>query len=550
MNGAPAVRRTRKGLAAPPDARPSIPVSGPALALASTGFAAKPPPGRAAGVVRALEHAFDRPFGPELNPLKQLGAVATLLLWLLLASGVVLYAVLDTSAVGAYASIAALADVPWGLGVLLRGLHRYGADAFMVVLALHILREWALGRYTHFRRAIWWTGVPLVLLAFVSAIGGFWLNWDRLGQYSALATAEWIDALPLLSTPLARNFLDGVALGDRLFTLFIFVHLGVPLMLMFGLWFHVQRLSLPRVFPPRPLTLGWLALLSLLSLALPVTSQGPADLARVPQALAYDWVLLFIHPLVDATSASFVWALVALVFFLLMLPPLLPAPARTPVAQVHPAHCSGCERCFDDCPYAAITMVAHDNGKPGARMAQVDADLCASCGICAGSCPSSTPFRSMEQLVTGIDMPQQPVDALRAQLAGRLAALPGPHKFVVFGCAEGVRALPQASDVVQMELICAGMLAPSFVEYALRAGAEGVLVASCREGSCAYRFGQRWTAERLAGVREPHLRRSVDAQRWALAAVDRGDETKLAAALDDLRRRTRAGASAFEEIAT
>lgn len=502
-------------------------------------------------MVRALEHAFDRPFGAAGNPLKHLGALATMLLWLLLASGVVLYVVLDTSAAGAYASIDALARVPWMLGTLLRGLHRYGADAFMVVLVLHIAREWALGRYAHFRRVIWWTGVPLVLLAFVSAIGGFWLNWDRLGQYSALSTAEWLGALPFLAVPLARNFLDGAALGDRLFTLFIFVHLGVPLMLMFGLWFHVQRLSLARVFPPRPLALGTLALLALLALLAPVASQGPADLARVPQALALDWLILFIHPLVDATSAELVWVLVALVFFLLLLPPFLPAPARAPVAKVDPQHCSGCERCFDDCPYAAITMVAHASGKPGARMAQVEADLCASCGICAGSCPSSTPFRSAERLVTGIDMPQLPVDALRADLVQRLAALPGPHKLVVFGCVEGVRTRLAAPGVLRMDLICAGMLAPSFVEYALRAGADGVLVAGCREGGCAYRLGQRWMAERLEGAREPYLRRSVPGERWSVAWTDAGDEAQLAAALADLRRRTSAAApTVLEEIAT
>ena len=80
----------------------------------------------------------------------------------------------------------------------LRGVHRYAADAFVVVMGMHILREWLLGRYRHWRRAIWWTGVPLVGLAFVSAVGGFWLNWDRLGQYSVVATADWLDALPIL----------------------------------------------------------------------------------------------------------------------------------------------------------------------------------------------------------------------------------------------------------------------------------------------------------------------------------------------------------------
>lgn len=497
--------------------------------------------------VRALEHGLDHAFG-SANPLKHLGALATLLLWLLLASGVVLFVVLDTSAAGAYASIAGLADVPWGLGALLRGVHRYSADALVLVLALHVAREWALGRYTHARRAIWLTGVPLVALIFVSAIGGFWLNWDRLGQYSAVATAEWLDALPLLAAPLARNFLSAQALGERLFTLFLFVHIGVPLMLMFGLWFHVQRLAHAQVFPPRALALGVLGMLALLSLIAPVASQGPADLGLAAQQLRLDWLILFIHPLMDATSARFVWALVAVAFVLLLLPPFLSTARKAPVAEVHPEHCSGCERCFDDCPYSAITMVAHASGKPGAWMAEVDPDLCVSCGICAGSCPSSTPFRSIHDLVTGIDMPQRSVDTLRAELLQRLAGLSGPTKFVVFGCIEGARARLQAPDVVHMDLMCAGMLAPSFVDYALREGATGVLVAGCREGACTYRLGQRWTAGRLARVREPRLRQQVSGQRLGVVWADVGDEKALAAALDALRRREAGAVAGFEEI--
>ena len=74
----------------------------------------------------------------------------------------------------------------------------------------------------------------------------------------------------------------------------------------------------------------------------------------------------------------------------------------------------------------------------------VDADLCASCGICAGACPSSTPFRSVAELVTGIDMPSAPINALRQRLRQGLAALPGKQPIVVFGCDHGAAVAPLA----------------------------------------------------------------------------------------------------------
>lgn len=186
-------------------------------------------------------------------------------------------------------------------------------------------------------------------------------------------------------------------------------------------------------------------------------------------------------------------------------------------------------------------MVPHPNGRLGKELAQVNADLCAACGICAGACPSSTPFRSVSDLVTGIDMPQLTVSALRRRLQQGLAASPAERPIVVFGCDQGARVESLAeADVVPFSLICTGMLPPSFVDYALRDGAAGVLVTGCAEGACEFRLGQRWTAQRLQGRREPHLRASVPPERWAAAWAGAEDSQTLKTALQALRQRVQA----------
>ncbi|MCV2367053.1 cytochrome b N-terminal domain-containing protein [Roseateles oligotrophus] len=505
-----------------------------------------------------LERGFDQVFGANANPLRQLGGLGFLFFAWLLLSGIYLFAMLDSSATAAYASIARLERLPWSAGGWLRGVHRYAADAFVLVMLLHLLREWLLGRYQGFRRYSWLTGVPLLLFVFISGVVGFWLNWDRLGQYSAVATAEWLDALPIFATPLARNFLNVAAVGDRLFSLFIFIHLGLPLLLLFGLWFHIQRLTLAAVLPPRGLALrASLGLLMLAGMA-PVRSQGQADLTQLGGALNFDWFLLFLHPLTDAIGAAPVWALLLGVMLSLFALPFLagrggPLPARH-TAEVDPANCNGCRRCVVDCPYAAVTMVPHPDwqtpGRPIRQLAQVDADLCASCGICVGACPSATPFRSGVDLLTGIDMPQQPLDGLRRRLEAGLAALAGPHKFVVIGCERGPRGEHEAAaDVLTLNLICTGMLPPSFIEYALRGGAAGVVISGCLEGDCAFRFGQRWTEQRLSGQREPRLRASVPREQVLLAWPSPAQPRAVSAALQRLRSAAagRPAAGTFEE---
>lgn len=95
--------------------------------------------------------------------------------------------------------------------------------------------------------------------------------------------------------------------------------------------------------------------------------------------------------------------------------------------------------------------------------------------------------------------------------------------------------MPGAAGVLAFGLPCAGMLPPSFVEFALRHGAAGVMVAACPEEDCEYRFGVRWTRERLAGEREPYLRASVGRERVRLVHAAREDRAVLEAALAAFR---------------
>lgn len=482
-----------------------------------------------------IENAFDVPFGPTDNPLRHLGAMGFYFLWIISVTGIYLYTVLDTSIDGVYHSIQHFTHDQWFLGGILRSLHRYASDGFVIVMFLHLVREWAFDRYAGFRWYSWITGVPLIWLVYMSGIGGYWIVWDRLAQFSAVASTELLDWLPIFADPAARNFLAPDSMTDRFFTLLIYIHIGIPVILVLALWFHVQRISTIDHMPARKLALGTLAALVLLGLINPAVSDAQANLALVPDTVRLDWMILFIHPLTYATSPAVVWTLAFGLTLLLLALPLLPHARQAPIAVVDAPNCNGCRRCLADCPYSAITMAPHPD-KRGHEIAIVNADNCASCGICVGACPSSTPFRSSETLVTGIDMPQQPIDAQRAALERQLAALSGRGKIVVFGCAHGadIESLA-APDTTVFSLICTGMLPPSFVEYALRSGADGVLVTGCHEDGCPYRLGNRWTHDRLAHRREPQLRAQVPQERVRECWAAPENFARIKAALDEFR---------------
>ncbi len=470
-----------------------------------------------------LTALLDGAFAPAINPLRHLGALAFLSMVVTLASGVVAFALYDTSVAGAYESGLRLQKDPWLLGRLLRGLHRYGADAFMLLSLLHLVREAARGHYAGVRWFSWISGVPLLWLLWIAGITGFWLLWDDRALYSVNATAEWLQALPVMSDVLVRNFLTPQALNDRFFSLIVFVHIGVPLFLLAGVWVHVQRLSQVRIWPPRPLTVSSLVLLAVLSLLVPAESLGPADTTWFPVVIPLDWFYLFLHPLVDGVSAAGAWALLLVVSLLLFAMPWLVGWGRRAPATVGGAggpavvdlkNCNGCSRCAADCPFDAVVMVPRSDHSHHRQQAFVITDQCAACGICVGSCPSSTPFRRIEDIVSGIELPGLPVATLRRQLQEKLSALSGADKVAIFSCAQAARLddLADASLAV-IPIECSAMLPPSFVEYALRWGAQGVVIAGCREGDCEYRLGDRWTQQRMTGEREPRLRAAAPRDR-------------------------------------
>ena len=473
-----------------------------------------------------MESAFDAVFTPDCNPLYYLGALGWFFYWIVIATGIYLYIFFDTGVTQAYESVESLTHMQWYAGGIMRSLHRYASDALVLVMILHLLREYVLGRLRGARWFAWVVGVAILWLVFASGISGYWVVWDRLAQYVAIATSEWLDALGLFGEPIARNFAHETTLSGRFFTLMVFIHIAVPLLLLFILWVHIIRHTQPKVNPPRALAIGTLLTMLALSIVKPALSQGPADLNTVPAQVGLDWFYLLFYPLLDRYSGLAVWAIVVGATMLLVLLPWLPPLRRPPVAQVDLDNCNGCGRCAVDCPYSAISMEPRSDQKAFAKEAVVDAARCVSCGLCVGSCPTATPYRRRTALIPGIDLPDGNIQAIRERSLAATEALQGEGRVLVYGCEHGVdlKGLPNGSVGV-VTLPCVANLPPAFLDFVIsRRLADGVLLTGCRKGDCHERLGIEWTEQRIARERDPMLRERVPrariAQCWA--GVDRG----------------------------
>jgi NAD(P)H-flavin reductase len=271
-----------------------------------------------------VEGLFNLAFGDRLNPLYYLGPIAYYLMWLVVASGLYLYAFFETSVAGAYDSVEALTHGQAYAGGVLRSIHRYASDGVVLVMLLHLARHWCFDRYRGFRWFSWVSGVALLWLVYASGINGYMLPWDRLSQFVVVATAEWLDWLPVFQGALVRNFIFPENVNDRLFSLLSFIHIGVPLAVLALLWVHTQRVPQARTAPPLPVALTLTAALVALSLFKPALSQPRADLAAAAGTLDFDWFYLSTYALLYRTSPGELWLLLAGATALAVVLPWLP----------------------------------------------------------------------------------------------------------------------------------------------------------------------------------------------------------------------------------
>ncbi len=488
-----------------------------------------------AGFAKA-ETALDRVFPPAWQPLYHLGALSFFCLWVVTVSGIYVYVPFDTGTVDAWLSVERMSTDHWYHAGVMRSLHRYASGGMVLFMFLHLLREFSLDRYRGSRWFTWVTGIVVIWLVYISGITGYWLVWDELAQFVAIRTAELVDAIGIFGEPIARNFLTPASLDDRFFTLMLFLHIAVPLILLVFLWVHLQRVSRPEIVPAHGLSvlvfLGFLVL----SLVKPALSHPPADLGRMLGEVRLDWWYLGFYPLADLFGQRGLLAIILVSTVVLMALPFMPTMRRPPAAIVNLEFCNGCDRCVQDCPYAAVRLVPRTDGMPFEHEARVDPALCVSCGICTGACPTATPFRQRGRMVAGIELPHLALADMRRLTDRAAEGLAGERRVIVFGCAHGVPLAGVGDGVGVVRLPCTGMLPPAFIDYVLsRDLADGVVLTGCAEDACHERHGIAWTEARIERRRDPYLRERVPRERILRVWAGKTGAATLAASLAEFR---------------
>jgi ferredoxin len=378
---------------------------------------------RLLGWTLRLDDAINRVYPEDFNPLYYTGGLSNLFLTVLVLSGIFLFLYYVPSFNDAYTSVQFItAQVPYG--IIIRGIHRYAADAFMIAILLHFFRNWFTDRFRFSRDEPWISGMMLLLFSGFLGVTGYVLVWDTRSQLLVAMTAHTLGAIPVIGGYLASMFIGSAGVSNLLLPRLLYLHAGLATFLYIMLWWHYVRIRHPKVWPPAVWTLFSLGLILLLTGLLPAVSQPSARPESTPETLAVDWVFLLPYVGLKVLSPIVLVALaVVIVVYGLYIPYQLPeTPAAmgirdSGIAQVIDANCTGCELCYYDCPYNAIVMAPSPH--PGVTKAAQARKLyavvlesrCVECGICVGACP----FEALElPRLLETDIQQKVVQACRS----------------------------------------------------------------------------------------------------------------------------------------
>lgn len=177
----------------------------------------------------------------NLNGLWNFGAILTVVLLVMLATGIFLAINYTPTAAGAFASIEAIErQVPSGW--LLRSIHVTGASMFLAALYIHLFRGLYYGSYKAPREMLWLTGLVLLAMVMFTAFAGYVLPWGQMSYWGADVAGKAVDAVPVVGPWLEHFLQGGDAPGDVSLHRFFILHMVLAFAVLGVVGVHVAAL--------------------------------------------------------------------------------------------------------------------------------------------------------------------------------------------------------------------------------------------------------------------------------------------------------------------
>jgi ubiquinol-cytochrome c reductase cytochrome b subunit len=167
------------------------------------------------------------------------GSTLAFVFMIQLVTGVLLmtaYSPGDSTAWGSVYFIQYEMDFGW----LIRGLHHFGSQTMVVLLAVHMLQVVIAGAHLPPREINWWLGLALMGIVLGLSLTGYLLPWDQKGFFATQVATNILSRIPAVGPFLQKVVVGGPEYGNHTLTHFYSLHVGIlPPLLIVLLIAHV-----------------------------------------------------------------------------------------------------------------------------------------------------------------------------------------------------------------------------------------------------------------------------------------------------------------------
>jgi quinol-cytochrome oxidoreductase complex cytochrome b subunit len=176
------------------------------------------------GLVGGVRFFLFRKVPGDTNWFQTLGA-ATLTAFLVQAlTGVILAMYYKPDPQNAYASIQYITN-DLTFGWLVRGMHRWGASLFIILMFMHMGRVFLFGAYKYPRELNWIVGVLLLALGMFEGFTGYLLPWDQTAYWATVVGININGTAPFLGPFIAQLLRGGAEIGPDTLSRFYSIHM-------------------------------------------------------------------------------------------------------------------------------------------------------------------------------------------------------------------------------------------------------------------------------------------------------------------------------------
>jgi menaquinol-cytochrome c reductase cytochrome b subunit len=176
------------------------------------------------GLVGGTKYFLFRKVPHDVNWMQTLGSATLTAFLVQAATGVVLAFYYQPDPQHAYLSIEHITnDVT--LGWLVRGMHRWGASVFIILMFFHMARVFLFGAYKYPRELNWIIGVLLLVTGMLEGFTGYLLPFDQTAYWATVVGINLNGTAPFLGPFLAQFLQGGAAIGEDTLAKFYAIHM-------------------------------------------------------------------------------------------------------------------------------------------------------------------------------------------------------------------------------------------------------------------------------------------------------------------------------------